>query len=105
MQSGAHRHTSSAHWWLFERHARGMAPTCYGEILVRHARIALSGLGLAREEITALKSGLSGRAAIGAVLHKLSPGAQLLLNTLRELAKQTYPLEGYPATFARTSHV
>src|SRR5579884_3453436 len=37
---------------LFERNARGMAPTCYGEILVRHARMALSGLGLAREEIT-----------------------------------------------------
>ena len=29
---------------LFDRHARGMTPTCYGEILVRHARLALSEL-------------------------------------------------------------
>jgi len=60
---------------LFERHARGMEPTRYGEILIRHARTALSGLGLAREEITALKSGLAGKVAIGA---ELSPGIHLL---------------------------
>src|SRR5688572_3284840 len=53
---------------LFERHPRGMSPTSYGEILVRHARTALSQLGLARKEIAALKSGLSGKAAIGMVL-------------------------------------
>jgi DNA-binding transcriptional LysR family regulator len=60
---------------LFERNSRGMAPTCYGEILVRHARLALSEIGLARDEITAVRSGLSGRAAIGAVL---SPGVNLV---------------------------
>ena len=53
---------------LFERHPRGMSPTGYGEILVRHARVALSQLGLARKEIAALQSGLSGKAAIGTVL-------------------------------------
>jgi DNA-binding transcriptional LysR family regulator len=52
---------------LFERNPRGMSPTAYGEILVRHARMALAQLGLAREEIAALKSGLSGKAAIGIV--------------------------------------
>src|SRR3990170_3101725 len=52
---------------LFERLPRGMSPTGYGEILVRHARMALSQLGLAREEIAALKSGLSGKAALGMV--------------------------------------
>jgi DNA-binding transcriptional LysR family regulator len=60
---------------LFNRHARGMTPTCYGEILIRHARLALSELGLAREEIVALKSGLSGKAVIGTVL---SPGTHLV---------------------------
>ena len=60
---------------LFDRHARGMTPTVYGEILVRHARLALSELGLARDEIVALKSGLSGRAAIGTVLN---PGTHLV---------------------------
>jgi len=50
---------------LFERHARGMMPTCYGEILLRHARLALSELRRAREEIAALRSGLAGKASIG----------------------------------------
>jgi DNA-binding transcriptional LysR family regulator len=72
---------------LFERSARGMAPTCYGEILVRHARTALSGLGLAREEITALKSGLSGRATVGTVL---SPGTQIVPVAIARV-KQRYP--------------
>jgi DNA-binding transcriptional LysR family regulator len=72
---------------LFERNARGMAPTCYGEILVRHARMALSGLGLAREEITALKSGLAGRAMIGTVL---SPGTHIVPMAIARV-KQRYP--------------
>jgi DNA-binding transcriptional LysR family regulator len=53
---------------LFQRHSRGMAPTAYGEILVRHARTALAELGLAREEIAALRSGQSRKAAVGVVL-------------------------------------
>jgi DNA-binding transcriptional LysR family regulator len=72
---------------LFDRHARGMTPTCYGEILVRHARLALSELGLAREEIVALKSGLSGKAAIGTVL---SPGTNLVPTAVVRM-KQHYP--------------
>ncbi len=72
---------------LFERHARGMAPTCYGEILIRHARVALCELGLAREEIAALKSGLSGKAAIGTVLN---PGTNLVPAAVA-LMKQRYP--------------
>jgi DNA-binding transcriptional LysR family regulator len=72
---------------LFERHARGMAPTCYGEILIRHARAALCELGIAREEITALKSGLSGKAAIGTVLN---PGTNLVPTAIA-LMKQQHP--------------
>ena len=70
---------------LFDRHARGMTPTCYGEILIRHARLALSELGLAREEIVALKSGLSGKAAIGTVL---SPGTNLVPMAVVRMKRQ-----------------
>ncbi len=72
---------------LFDRHARGMAPTCYGEILVRHARRALSEFGLARDEIVALKSGLSGKASIGTVL---SPGTNLVPMAIVRM-KQRHP--------------
>ncbi len=60
---------------LFERHARGVAPTRYGEILVRHARLALSEIGLAREELAALKAGRTGKAAVGSIVE---PGANLV---------------------------
>lgn len=72
---------------LFERNARGMAPTCYGEILVRHARMALSGIGLAREEITALKSGLTGRTTVGTVL---GPSTHIVPMAIARV-KQRYP--------------
>lgn len=50
---------------LFERHARGVEPTAFGDILVRHARAALEQLQTAQEEVAELRSGLSGRVAIG----------------------------------------
>ena len=37
---------------FFERHARGVEPTWYGEILVRHARTAMSEMDRAHDEIT-----------------------------------------------------
>ena len=46
---------------LFDRHSRGIKPTWFGEILVRHARSILSEISLAQEEIAALKDGLSER--------------------------------------------
>jgi len=55
---------------LFERLARGMEPTPYGEILIRYARRVLSDFGSAREEMLALRSGLSGSLRVGSV-----PGA------------------------------
>ena len=72
---------------LFDRHARGVTPTCYGEILIRRARVALSELGLARDEIAALKSGVSGKAAIGTVL---SPSADLVPKAVVRMKRQ-YP--------------
>ena len=45
---------------LFDRHARGMEPTLYGETMIRHARMALSSLAAAHDDIVALKHGISG---------------------------------------------
>lgn len=50
---------------LFTRHARGIEPTPYGEILVRHARGALAELRQAHEELAAARSGLTGEVSIG----------------------------------------
>jgi len=72
---------------LFERHARGVAPTWYGEILVRHARLALSEMSLAQEEIAALKAGQSGKAAIGTVVN---PGTNLVPMAVTRV-KQQHP--------------
>jgi DNA-binding transcriptional LysR family regulator len=72
---------------LFERYARGIAPTWYGEILVRRARSILSEISLAQEEIAALKAGVSGQAAIGTVLN---PGVNLVPAAVG-LLKQRHP--------------
>lgn len=72
---------------LFERHARGVAPTCYGEILIRHARSVLSEIGLAREELAALKAGRTGKAAVGTIVE---PGANLLPMAIATL-KERFP--------------
>lgn len=52
---------------LFTRHAWGMAPTRYGEVLVRHARGLLAELGEARNELFALAGGATGTLRIGGV--------------------------------------
>jgi len=50
---------------LFERTARGLAPTAFGECMVRHARTVLANYANARDELRALKFGASGKVAIG----------------------------------------
>ncbi|MBW8077450.1 MAG: LysR family transcriptional regulator [Gallionella sp.] len=72
---------------LFERHARGIVPTPYGEILTRHARAVIAELDQAQEEIAALKSGLTGQASIGAVA---TPGTNLIPCAVAQL-KQQHP--------------
>jgi len=72
---------------LFERHARGVQPTWYGEILVRHARSVLAELSRAQEEIAALKSGLAGKVSIGTVV---TPGTGLVPMAVAML-KQKHP--------------
>jgi DNA-binding transcriptional LysR family regulator len=72
---------------LFERHARGVEPTWYGEILVRHARAALAELRRAHDEIEALRSGLAGKASIGTVV---TPGTRLVPQAVA-LLKERHP--------------
>lgn len=50
---------------LFERHARGLRPTSYGEALIEHARRIESHLDLARDDMQALRAGGSGLVSIG----------------------------------------
>lgn len=73
---------------LFERHARGISPTVYGEILTRHARAIIAEVDQVHEEIAALKSGLIGQAAIGAVA---TPATNLVPQAIARL-KQQHPL-------------
>ena len=67
---------------LFERLPRGVAPTWYGEVMIRRAGAALAELDAGHQEVMELLSGLSGRVAVGAVLTPsttLLPAAIVLL--------------------------
>jgi DNA-binding transcriptional LysR family regulator len=69
---------------LFERLPRGVAPTWYGEVMIRRAGAALAELDAGHQEVMELLSGLSGRVAVGAVLTPsttLLPAAVTLLKT------------------------
>jgi DNA-binding transcriptional LysR family regulator len=69
---------------LFVRHTRGVEPTWYGEILVRHARSALEELKHAFDEVSALRSGLSGQAAIGTVITSATDLVPRAVATLKQ---------------------
>ena len=70
---------------LFTRHAWGMAPTAYGDALVRHARGLLTGLGEARDELSALAAGATGSLRVGGVTGAV-PG--LLAPAIRRIQQQ-----------------
>lgn len=53
---------------LFERLPRGMQPTVFGVTMIRHARVALSGMAHAHSDVMALRSGLVGQVAIGSIV-------------------------------------
>lgn len=72
---------------LFERHPRGTEPNAYGEIVVRHARMMLFNLSHAREELSALQAGATGKVSVGAIMAAV-PG--LLARTLARL-RETSP--------------
>lgn len=68
---------------LFVRHARGIEPTWYGEVLVQHARNALMQLRQAHEEIADLKSGLTGHVSLGTVVTSSTSLVPLAVATLK----------------------
>ncbi len=70
---------------LFERLPRGMRPTWYGETMIHYARIALSSLQQAGNEIDALKSGRFGQVSIGAIT---GPALSLLPQALSIVARE-----------------
>lgn len=72
---------------LFERLPRGMRPTWYGDIMIRHARAALSSLNQAHDELQAGKNGQFGQVNIGAIT---TPGLTLIPPTIA-IVKQAHP--------------
>lgn len=73
---------------LFERLPHGMEPTIYGETMIRHARMALTNLSLAHDDIVALKSGLVGQVEVGVIM---APSMSLLPRAIAKI-KQQAPL-------------
>ncbi|GGY00770.1 galactose-binding protein [Litchfieldella qijiaojingensis] len=67
---------------LFDRHARGLAPNWYGEIMVRHARTMLSELRHTGEELNALREGNAGMVAVGTVM---APAVTLLTSAIERV--------------------
>ncbi len=72
---------------LFERMPRGMRATWYGEVMIRHARIALASLGEAGAEIDALREGYAGKVSVGAIQ---GPAVTLIPKAV-ERAMQDHP--------------
>jgi len=69
---------------LFDRFPHGMVPTIYGETMIRHARMALTNLSLAHDDIVALKSGLVGQVEVGVIM---APGMSLLPRAIANVKK------------------
>ncbi|WP_208278436.1 LysR family transcriptional regulator [Massilia oculi] len=70
---------------LFERLPRGMEPTIYGETMIRHARMALTSLALAHDDIVALKAGLAGQVEVGVIM---APAMALLPRAIARIKEQ-----------------
>ncbi len=70
---------------LFERLPRGMEPTIYGETMIRHARMALTSLALAHDDMLALKAGLAGQVEVGVIM---SPAMALLPRAIARVKEQ-----------------
>jgi DNA-binding transcriptional LysR family regulator len=73
---------------LFDRLPRGMEPTIYGETMIRHARMALTSLALAHDDIVTLKAGLTGQVEVGVIM---TPAMGLLPRAIARV-KEEAPL-------------
>ena len=70
---------------LFDRLPRGMEPTMFGETMIRHARMALTSLALAHDDIIALKAGLAGQVEVGVIM---TPAMALLPRAIARVKQQ-----------------
>jgi DNA-binding transcriptional LysR family regulator len=70
---------------LFDRLPRGMEPTMFGETMIRHARMALTSLALAHDDIVALKAGLAGQVEVGVIM---TPAMALLPRAIARVKEQ-----------------
>jgi len=73
---------------LFDRTQQGMRATLYGEVMIRHARMVISNLSHAHDEISALRAGLTGQVRIGTIA---AAGATIVPRAIARI-KQTSPL-------------
>lgn len=53
---------------LFDRSSRGVTPTPFGELMIKHAKLILSQVKHASEELASLQGGISGRITVGTLL-------------------------------------
>lgn len=53
---------------LFTRSSRGVEPTLFGEVVIRHAKLVLAQLRHASDELSSLTQGASGRVVVGTLL-------------------------------------
>lgn len=67
---------------LFTRLPRGIEPTVYGEVMIRRAQAALAELARAGEEIAALREGMAGSVAVGAVT---GPAIDILFEAIQRM--------------------
>jgi DNA-binding transcriptional LysR family regulator len=72
---------------LFVRHARGMEPTIFGEVVMRYARVVFEDLDELRDELAAIEAGDIGKVRIGAVM---APAPELLTHAIVAL-KAAHP--------------
>lgn len=69
---------------LFERSSRGVTTTAYGDVIVKHAKLILTQLRHASEELASIESGLSGRVHVGTLLAASPTLLPKSLSLLRE---------------------
>ena len=69
---------------LFERSSRGVTPTDFGHVMIKHAKLILAQLRHAGEELQSLEEGLSGRVHVGTLLAASTSLLPRALARLRE---------------------
>ncbi|HLG90430.1 MAG TPA: LysR family transcriptional regulator [Alphaproteobacteria bacterium] len=53
---------------LFDRSSRGVTPTLYGEVIIKHSKLILAQLRHVSEEIVSIKAGTTGKVTVGTLL-------------------------------------